>query len=236
MMPTRRHEDRPRLGLLRVPPEGGRDGGAGPAGGAAPRRQAPAAPGAAGGYRREHRTGWRGWGIPSPSGLRLPWRAGAVFLLLISCGLPVASRTLQPGDMEKISSMRADFATIMLDLNQSLRAQGISEADRDCIDTIRQDLLHIAQELSGYEKLMTIEGELNEFSDDQAVDSIVRFGIGRALEVLYAERKRLVQPPDQCSRLPLSLRKGQTVLQSIDATVMTLEGIKSRLPRTDARP
>jgi hypothetical protein len=154
----------------------------------------------------------------------------------MACGLPAEARTLQREDMEKVSAIRADFAAVMMDLGESLRAQGISEADWECINTIRQDLLHIAQELSGYEKLMTIEGELNEFSDERAVDPVVRFGLGRALEVLYSQRRRLIQPPDQCARLPLAVRKGQSVLQNIDATVITLEGIKSRLPRVDARP
>src|SRR5688500_7242212 len=51
-------------------------------------------------------------------------RAGAVLVLSMAWGLPAEARTLQREDMEKVSAIRADFAAVMMDLGESLRAQG----------------------------------------------------------------------------------------------------------------
>jgi hypothetical protein len=147
---------------------------------------------------------------------------------------PAESRILQQEDVERISSIKANFITIMVDLNQALRNPDLSGADRDCIDTIRQDLIYIGEELSGYENLMKIESELNEFSDDRVMGDVVRFAMTRALDVLDTQRRRLRQPPDQCARLPASQGKAQSALQIIEVTVATLEGVRTRLARTGA--
>ena len=176
------------------------------------------------------------FGAGAGAGLRT---AAAILAVLAvaggSCGTAEA-RILQKDDLDRISTIKANFTTIMIDLNQSLRNQDLSGADRECVNTIREDLLSIGQELSGYENLMKIEGELNEFSDDRATVEIVRFAMARALDVLDAERKRLRQPPDHCARLPYSTGKAQAVLQIIDATVAALETVRVRLSRTEAAP
>lgn len=160
----------------------------------------------------------------------------AALSLNLCCSLPATSRVLDQQDIERISSIRSNFVAIMSELSQTSRAQEASIADRECIDTIRQDLTHVGQELSGYENLMKIEGELTDVGDDGENVEFVRFALVRALEVLDSQRERLRQPPDHCARLPVSAGRTQSVLRIVESTIAALEGVLVRLPRPREKP
>lgn len=155
--------------------------------------------------------------------------------IALACAfLGQASETIFAGvlgqdDRDQVSTIKTNFTAIMTDLSQSLRRRDLSEGDRACLDTISQDLIHVAQELSGYENLMTIETELEPSKDEETTRGVVLFALAKALDVLREQRSRLAQPPDSCARLPVSTGKAQSVVQVIDATIATLETLRSRL-------
>lgn len=169
-------------------------------------------------------------GRPASASRRARSRAaGLAPVLLLAACLPAAAGVLPKEDLDRVATLRTSFATIVVDVSQSLRQPDLSELDRECVTTISQDLMQIGQELSGYESLMKIETQLNSYSDEGTTRDVVLFALAKALDVLKAERRRLAQPPDHCARLPVSTGKARAVLQVIDATIATLEDVRSRL-------
>lgn len=144
-------------------------------------------------------------------------------------GPPLSAGVLPKEDFERVTSIKTNFTQTIVGLSESLRQPDLAEGERDCMSTISQDLIQIGQELSGYEALMKIESQLNTYSDEGTTREIVIFALNKALDVLNAERRRLLQPPDQCARLPISSGKAKSVLQMIETTITTLQSVLSRL-------
>ncbi|CCE01412.1 conserved hypothetical protein [Bradyrhizobium sp. STM 3809] len=130
--------------------------------------------------------------------------------------------------MQKVEDLRPLFAKLMTDLMQTSQRTDVSSMDVDCIKQTIQELLQISQELSSYEYLITIEKDLTDFGDNSPMREVLKFAIEKSTSILTAERKRLVQFPEQCSKLPLAFGKNQQALQFIDATTGVLNSIGSR--------
>jgi hypothetical protein len=141
---------------------------------------------------------------------------------------PVAARVLEEADLQRISGIKASFTDVMMDVGQSAQRPDLSSGDRECISSAMRELLQISEELKSYEYLITIETELNEFGDDNALKGILRFAVDKALTILETERKRLSQLSEQCSRYPLAASKMQRAVQFIDGTAALLRSLAPR--------
>lgn len=157
--------------------------------------------------------------------------AALILALFLAChgSSPAWAAVLPKEDLERVASIKASFTMMIVDVNEAQRRPDLTENERECMHTISQDLLQIGQELSGYEALMKIESQLNAYSDEGTTREVVLFALNKALDVLHAERRRLAQPPDQCARLPNATAKARSLMQVIDATITTLEAVRSRV-------
>ncbi|MCJ2045959.1 hypothetical protein MKK58_15660 [Methylobacterium sp. J-078] len=144
-------------------------------------------------------------------------------------GADVRAGVLEKADLDRVASVKASFTATAIDVGQALQRADLSGLDRECIQTIAQDLNQMGQELSGYENLMKIETQLNSFSDESTTRDVVLYALDKALLVLSAQRKRLAQPPDHCANLPVSTGKAQSVLRVIEGTIVTLQAMRARL-------
>jgi hypothetical protein len=141
---------------------------------------------------------------------------------------PVLARVLDDGDLQRISAIKTSFTDVMMDVGQSSQRPDLSSGDRECISSTLRELLQISEELKSYEYLITIETELKDFGDDNALKGILRFAVDKALTILETERKRLGELSDQCSRYPLSASKMQRAIQFITGTAAILRSLVPR--------
>ena len=141
----------------------------------------------------------------------------------------IDARVLQEGDFARISEIKTSFVKVTGDIAQSLKRPDISSEDSECIKSALRELLQIAEELSSYEYLITIESEIGDFGDDTAMKGILQFALDRAVGLLDNERKRLNQLSDQCSRYPFSLGKTQQAINLVDSTRTVLQSLQPRL-------
>ena len=141
----------------------------------------------------------------------------------------IEARVLQEGDFAKIADIRTSFMNVTGDIDRSSRRPDISTEDGECMKSALRELLQIAQELSSYEYLITIESEIGEFGDDNAIKGLLQFALDNALAILDTERKRLSQLSDQCSRYPVALGKTQQAIRLVDATTAILKSLQPRL-------
>ena len=149
--------------------------------------------------------------------------------ILASSPAPTQARVLDDSDLERLSNIKASFTNIVADVVQSLRRPDISNADSECMNSALRELMQISEELKSYEYLITIESQLSDFGDDKAMKGILRFAVDKALDILEAERKRLGQLSEQCSRLPFSAGKIQQAARFIEGTTAILKSIRPRL-------
>ena len=148
-------------------------------------------------------------------------------LVLLGAGLSGAG-VLSESEVKKVQNLKPLFQNLMGDLVQTSKRSDISGGDADCVKSTIRELLEISQELSSYEYLITIEGEIPDFNSDSMRD-IVKFAIDKSSTILSEERKRLAQLSDQCTRFPMSFGKTQQALQFIDTTNGILKSIQARL-------
>jgi hypothetical protein len=169
---------------------------------------------------------WRGM-------VRLPGNTVfAIALALATLGLsrePVVARVLTEEDLEQVSQIKTSFTKVASDIVQSLRRPDISSGDSECINSTLRELMQISEELASYEYLITIETQISDFGDDAAMRGILRFAVDRAISILEAERRRLSQLVDQCSRFPLAAAKTRDAVQFIDRTAAILKSLRPRL-------
>ncbi|MDQ1422307.1 MAG: hypothetical protein QOJ52_4269 [Acidimicrobiaceae bacterium] len=151
------------------------------------------------------------------------------FVILVATANLSQARVLDDRDLEKLSSLKTSFADVMTDLAQASKRFDLSHVDADCLNSAVRELLQLSEELKGYEYLITIETQLSDTGDDDALRHVVGFAVEKALEVLEVERKRLNQVSEQCSRSPFSSVKVQQAVQFVDATAATLKSIQPRL-------
>jgi hypothetical protein len=159
-----------------------------------------------------------------------PLRAIASALVLVgSFPSSAPARVLDEGDLARIARIKPSFIEVITDVSQSLQRPDLSNADGECIRSTLRALTQISEELRTYEYLITIEGELSDFGDDNTLRGILRFAVENALKVLENERRRLGEISDQCSRYPLSAGKTRQAVQFIEGTAAILRSIRPRL-------
>lgn len=152
-------------------------------------------------------------------------------MLLVAALAPscVAARVLQEGDFAKIAEIRTSFVNVTGDIARSSRRPDISAEDGECMKSALRELMQIADELASYEYLITIESEIGEFGDDNALKGVLQFALDNALAILDTERSRLTQLSDQCGRYPVALSKTQQAIRLVDTTAAILKSLQPRL-------
>jgi hypothetical protein len=144
----------------------------------------------------------------------------------------VEARVLEQKDLEIIAEIKTSYTSLkslMMDMAQSLRRLDLPSAEGECLKSALGDLQQILQELASYEYLLTIETEIPDFGDDNAMKGILRFAVDNAISILDTEHKRLNQLLDHCSRFPLSVGKTQQAVQFIDRIATILKSVRPRL-------
>ena len=158
--------------------------------------------------------------------------AVAVIMALLSLAVVqhgADARVLTEADLERISSIKQLSTDVMTDISMISRRPDLSQTDGDCIRSTLRSLTQIAGELQSYEYLITIEGQLKDFDDDNALRGVLRFAVDNALKILETERRRLADVSDLCSRSPLSADKARQAKQFIESTQTILRSLQPRL-------
>ena len=163
------------------------------------------------------------------SALRVLWVVPSALLVLATLSGAGSARVLDDGDRARIARIKPSFIEVMTDVSQSSQRPDLSKADGDCIRSALQALMQISEELRSYENLITIEGELSDFGDDNTLRSVVRFAVENALKVLENERRRMGELSEQCSRYPLAAGKTRQAIQFIEGTAGILRSLQPRL-------
>jgi hypothetical protein len=162
-----------------------------------------------------------------------PFRASAGMVALLfgmtMAQFPANARVLSDADLDRISSVKKMSTDVMTDIVMMSRRPDLSQADSDCVKSTLRSLTQIADELQSYEYLITIESQLKDFDDDNAVRGVLRFAVENALKILETERKHLGEISDQCARNPISADKARQATQFIDSTVSVLKSLQPRL-------
>ena len=153
----------------------------------------------------------------------------AFLLATAAAQFPANARVLSDADLDKISSVKKLSIDVMTDITMMSRRPDLSQADSECVKSTLRSLTQIAGELQSYEYLITIESELKDFDDDNAVRGVLRFAVDNALKILETERKHLVEIADQCARSPLSADKARQATQFIESTQSVLKSLQPRL-------
>src|SRR5689334_10577924 len=105
-------------------------------------------------------------------------RSAALMMLLVMSSAPSATaRVLTEADLENISRIRAGFAEVVTDMSQALRRTDLPASETECVQSVLQELMQIAEELSSYEHLITIEQQIGDFGDDKAMKGLLRFAV-----------------------------------------------------------
>jgi hypothetical protein len=150
-------------------------------------------------------------------------------ILLAHSSHLIQARVLNDEDFRKLSSIKTSFAEVVTNISQLSKRPDLASQDADCMNSVLRDLLQISEELKSYEYLITIENQLTDVDDDADLKHIVRFAVGKALEVLEIERNRLTQLSEPCSRRPLSASKVQEAIVFVEGTVAILRSLQPRL-------
>lgn len=154
---------------------------------------------------------------------------GALLLATTVAQFSANARVLSDADLDNISSVRKLSIGVMTDITMLSRRPDLSQVDSDCVKSTLRSLTQIAGELQSYEYLITIESELKNFDDDNALRGVLRFAVDNALKILEAERKHLVEISDQCARSPISADKAKQATQFIESTQSVLKSLQPRL-------
>lgn len=150
-------------------------------------------------------------------------------LLLASLHVPAQGRVLTNDDLARLGRIKSLFMEVVTDVAQSSQRSDLASGDSDCVKSVLRALMQISEELSPYEYLLTIETELKDFGNDDAMRSILRFALENGLKILETERKRMGEILEQCSRFPLSAGKARQATQFIEGTMAILKSVRPRL-------
>lgn len=158
----------------------------------------------------------------------LPYAIGLVLAIAASQSVADA-RVLSDLDLQRISGIKDLSIEVMTDITQLSRRPDLSSTDKDCIGSALRTLTQGSEELQSYQYLITIETQLDNFGDDNAMRDILRFAVENALKILDSEHRHLSDLSDQCSRSPLSAGKTKQAMQFIESTAAILKSIQPRL-------
>jgi hypothetical protein len=160
---------------------------------------------------------------------RAVWAILTVLALAASSQGLARARVLDDSDLERVSAIRTNFTNVVTDAAQLSRRPDLPSGESECIQSGLRELMQIADELKSYEYLITIEGQLNNFDNDEALKGILRFAVNKTMSILETQRKRFVQLSEQCSRQPLAASRMQRAIQFIEGTLALLRSIQPRL-------
>lgn len=163
------------------------------------------------------------------SAVRLLWAVVSALLLIASSQNSGQAGVLDESDLARIAQIKPSFIEVVTDVSQSAQRPDLSSGDSECIKSTLRALMQIFEEFRTYEYLITIEGELNDFGDDQTLRSVLRFAVENALKFLANERRRMGELSEQCSRYQVSAGKTKQVIQFIEGTAAILRSIRPRL-------
>ena len=135
---------------------------------------------------------------------------------------------LSETDLRRVEALKPLFANLMNDLSQTAKRPDVAAADINCVNSTIQELLQISDELASYEYLIAMDRDIKDFDDNNPMRDLVKFAADKSSTILISERKRLVQPSDQCARSPVASSKNQETLQVIDTTNSVLTSIRDR--------
>jgi hypothetical protein len=166
---------------------------------------------------------------PSTASLARASVAMVAFLLTTVAQFSANARVLTDADLDKISSVKKLSIDVMTDITTMSRRPDLSQVDSECVKSTLRSLTQIAGELQSYEYLITIESELKDFDDDNAVRGVLRFAVQNALKILETERGHLAEISDQCARSPISADKARQATQFIESTQSVLKSLQPRL-------
>jgi len=141
----------------------------------------------------------------------------------------VRARVLDDGDLERVSAIRTNFTNVVTDVAQLSRRPDLPSGESECLQSGLREFMQIADELKSYEYLLTIEGQLTDVGNDDALKGILRFAVDKTMSILETERKRFAQLSDQCARQPLAAGRMQRAMQFIDGTLAILKSLQPRL-------
>jgi hypothetical protein len=141
----------------------------------------------------------------------------------------LGARTLNDRDFENVSQIERSFRSVMRELTEASQLPNVVPAEAECIRNTLQNLAQASDELSKYEYLITIEKQINDSSDDDAMKDVVKFAIDKALEILKIERRHMARLSDQCSKFPMYSGQNKRAVQFIDSTMTTLQSILGHL-------
>jgi hypothetical protein len=155
--------------------------------------------------------------------------AVAVAALIVFSAQSVPARILSNGDRASIAQMKPRYAEVLSEVARTAERSDLPAADGECVRETLRALTQISDELRGYESLITIEGQLVEAGDDDAVKDVIRFAVVNALKILDIEQRRLDDLSTRCARLPLAAEKVRVALRFIEGTAATLRAIQPQL-------
>lgn len=161
--------------------------------------------------------------------VRASGRISAFLLVMAVAQFSANARVLSDAELGKISSVKQLSISVLTDIATMARRPDLSQADSECVKSTLRSLTQIADELQSYEYLITIESELKDFDDDDALRGVLRFAVENALKILETERKRLGEITDQCARNPISADKARQATQFIETTLAILKSLQPRL-------
>lgn len=161
--------------------------------------------------------------------VRALFRIGSALSLALLLHGPALARVLDDADLVTVERIKPLFTDVLTEISRASQQPGLSSGESDCIEATLRSLLQISEELKSYEYLITIEGRLDDFNDNDALRSVLRFAVDSALKILDTERRRIGDLSDQCSRFPIAAGKTQQAIQFIDATSETLKSVQPRL-------
>jgi hypothetical protein len=149
-------------------------------------------------------------------------------MVFVSSATFANARVINEKDLAKISEIKTIFDSLTNDIAQSLKRAPVPSPETDCLKSIQQDVVQTSDELSSYQYLLALVGEMDDFGDDASLRNLVRFALDKSIAMLDNERKRLSQTSDECVRFPLSVDATQHALQFIDLTSEALKSIRPR--------
>jgi len=152
-----------------------------------------------------------------------------VAALVIAAGITARAGILSETDLQRLANIKPLFQTVMSDLAQLSQRNDLPPGESDCVKSAMNELMQISNELSSYEYLMTIEGQLKDQGDDSSVRSVLKFAFDKSVALLTSERPRLEQLTQQCGKLPLSGPRVRQSIQFIDAVSAILNSIQGRI-------
>jgi hypothetical protein len=150
-------------------------------------------------------------------------------MALVALPDQLGAGALNNRDFENVSQIERSFRAVMRELTEASQSPTVVPAESECIRNTLQNLAQASDELSKYEYLITIEKQIRDSTDDDAMKDVIKFAIDKTLEILKIERRHMAQLSDQCSKFPMYSGQNKRAVQFIDSTMTTLQSILGHL-------